>query len=89
MRARRNLQLCPELIAFPESSGRWTSGVLKALSPKEAFVSRTMDPGRGKRRKLRVVRWSRAETVSVVLLLFVLIGEIICIALWLTRHPPD
>ena len=50
---------------------------------------RTIDPGRGNRRKVRAVRWTRAEKISAVLLLFVLMGEVICIALWLTRHSPD
>jgi len=52
-------------------------------------VPKTIDPGRGNRRKVRQVRWTRVEIISAILLLLVLIGEIICIALWLTEHSPD
>jgi hypothetical protein len=56
---------------------------------REAFVPKTIDPGRGSRRNVRKVRWTRVEAISAMLLLMVLIGEIICIALWLTEHSPD
>jgi hypothetical protein len=52
-------------------------------------VSRTIDPGKGSKRKVRQVRWTRAEMVSAILLLLVLAGETICIALWLTGHHFD
>jgi hypothetical protein len=50
---------------------------------------RTIDPGRGNKRKVRSVQWTRTEAISAALLLFVLLGEVVCIALWLTAHPPD
>jgi hypothetical protein len=52
-------------------------------------VPRTLDPGRGNRRKVKQVRWTRVELASALLLSLVLIGEIICIAMWLTEHSPD
>ena len=32
-------------------------------------MSRTIDPGKGSKRKVRQVRWTRAEMISVILLL--------------------
>ena len=52
-------------------------------------MSRTIDPGKGSRRRVRQVRWTRAEVVSAVLLALVLAGETICIALWLMGHTFD
>ena len=52
-------------------------------------MSTTIDPGKGSKRKVRQVRWTRAEIVSAVLLLLVLTGETICIALWLMGHSFD
>lgn len=52
-------------------------------------MSRTIDPGKGSKRKVRQVRWTLAEIVSAVLLLLVLAGETICIALWLMGHSFD
>ena len=52
-------------------------------------MSRTIDPGRGSKRKVREVRWTRTEVISVILLLLVLAGETICIALWLMGHSFD
>ena len=52
-------------------------------------MSRTIDPGRGSKRKVREVRWTRMEVISVILLLLVLAGETICIALWLMGHSFD
>jgi len=52
-------------------------------------VSRTIDPGRGSKRKVREVRWTRTEVISVILLLLVLAAETICIALWLMGHTFD
>ena len=52
-------------------------------------MSRTIDPGKGSKRKVRQVRWTRAEVVSAVLLLLVLVAETILIALWLMGHTFD
>jgi hypothetical protein len=52
-------------------------------------VSRTIDPGKGSKRKVREVRWRRPEVISAILLLLVLAGETICIALWLMGHTFD
>ena len=52
-------------------------------------MSRTIDPGRGSKRKVREVRGTRMEVISVILLLLVLAGETICIALWLMGHTFD
>jgi hypothetical protein len=52
-------------------------------------VSRIIDPGKGNKRKVRQVRWTRAEMVSAILLLLVLMGETVIIALWLKGHPFD
>jgi hypothetical protein len=52
-------------------------------------VARTIDPGKGSKRKVREVRWRRAEVISAILLLLVLAGETICIALWLMTHTFD
>ena len=52
-------------------------------------MSRTIDPGRGSKRKVREARWTRMEVISVILLLLVLAGETICIALWLMGHTFD
>jgi hypothetical protein len=52
-------------------------------------VSRTVDLGKGSKRRVRRVRWTRAEVVSAVLLALVLAAETICIALWLTGHTFD
>ncbi len=52
-------------------------------------MSKTIDPGKGSKRKVREVRWTRTEVISVILLLLVLVGETICIALWLTGHTFD
>ena len=52
-------------------------------------MARTIDPGKGSKRKVREVRWRRAEVISAILLLLVLAGETICIALWLMGHSID
>ena len=52
-------------------------------------MSRTIDPGRGNKRKVRQVRWTSTEVISVILLLLVLACETICIALWLMTHTFD
>lgn len=52
-------------------------------------MSRTIDPGKGSKRKVREVRWRRAEVISAILLLLVLAGETIYIALWLMGHTFD
>ena len=52
-------------------------------------MARTIDPGKGSKRKVREVRWRRAEVISAILLLLVLAGETICIALWLMTHTFD
>jgi hypothetical protein len=52
-------------------------------------VSKTIDRGRGSKRKVRRVRWTDAELVSAILLLLVLVGEIVCVALWLMGHSID
>jgi hypothetical protein len=52
-------------------------------------VSRTIDQDKGSKRRVRQVRWTRAEMVSAILLLLVLLGETICIALWLMGHSID
>jgi hypothetical protein len=38
-------------------------------------VSRTIDPGKGSKRKVREVGWTRTEVISAILLLLVLAGE--------------
>jgi hypothetical protein len=52
-------------------------------------VPRTIDPGRGSKRNVRSVRWTRTEVLSVILLLLVLAGETICITWWLMGHTFD
>ena len=52
-------------------------------------MSRTIDPGKGSKRKVRQVRWTLAEMVSAILLLLVFLGETLCIALWLMGHSFD
>lgn len=52
-------------------------------------MSRTIDPGKGSKRRVRGVRWTRGEVVSAVLLALVLTAETICIALWLMGHTFD
>ncbi len=52
-------------------------------------MSKTVIQDKGSKRRVRQVRWTRAELVSAVLLLLVLAGEIICIALWLMGHSFD
>lgn len=52
-------------------------------------MSRTIDPGKGSKRKVSEVRWTSIEVISAILLLLVLAGETICIALWLMGHPFD
>jgi hypothetical protein len=52
-------------------------------------VPRTIDPGRGSKRKVRSVRWTRTEVISVLLLLLVLAGETVVITLWLMGHTFD
>jgi len=52
-------------------------------------VPRTIDPGKGSKRKVREVRWRRTEVISAILLMLVLAGETICIALWLMGHTFD
>jgi hypothetical protein len=52
-------------------------------------VSGATNLGKGNKRRVRQVRWTRAEMVSAVLVLLVLATETICIALWLMGHSFD
>jgi hypothetical protein len=45
--------------------------------------------GKGSKRKVRLVRWSRAEKLSMVVLFLVVVIETVFIALWLMTHPFD
>jgi hypothetical protein len=52
-------------------------------------VSGATNFGRGSKRKVRQVRWTRAELISAGLVLLALAAETICIALWLMGHSID
>jgi hypothetical protein len=56
---------------------------------KEAVVSGATNFGRGSKRRVRQVRWTRAELISAGLVLLALATETICIALWLMGHSFD
>ena len=45
--------------------------------------------GKGNKRKVRLVRWSRFEKLSMSVLFLVVVVETVFIALWLMTHPFD
>ena len=45
--------------------------------------------GKGSKRKVRLVRWSRYEKISMVVLFLVVVIETVFIALWLMGHSFD
>lgn len=45
--------------------------------------------GKGSKRKVRLVRWSRSEKVSMAVLFLVVLVETVFIALWLMGHSFD
>jgi preprotein translocase subunit SecE len=45
--------------------------------------------GKGSKRKVRLVRWSRSEKLSMIVLFVVVVIETVVIALWLINHPFD
>jgi hypothetical protein len=52
-------------------------------------VSGATNFGKGSKRKVRQVRWKRAELISAGLVLLALATETICIALWIMGHSFD
>lgn len=52
-------------------------------------MAREIQLGKGSRRKVRLVSWSRIEKLSMVVLFLVVIVETIFITLWLMRHSFD
>lgn len=52
-------------------------------------MARTLQQGKGSKRKVGLVRWSRPERFSLLLLFLVLVLETICVAWWLMTHPFD
>jgi hypothetical protein len=52
-------------------------------------VAGEINLGKGSKRKVRLVRWSRSEKISMVALLLAVVIETIFIALWLMRHSFD
>jgi hypothetical protein len=44
---------------------------------------------KGSKRKLRLVRWSRSEKLSMIVLFLVVVLETVLLALWLMTHPFD
>lgn len=52
-------------------------------------MSRTVNQNKGSKRRVRQVRWTRAELISAGLVLLALATETICIALWLMGHSFD
>jgi hypothetical protein len=63
------------------------------LSLKQALkggvVAGATNLGKGSKRKVRLVRWSRFEKISMVVLFLVVLIETLFIALWLMTHPFD
>jgi hypothetical protein len=49
-------------------------------------VAGEINLGKGSKRKVRLVRWSRSEKISMVALLLAGVIETVFIALWLMRH---
>jgi hypothetical protein len=45
--------------------------------------------GKGSKRRVRLVRWSRSEKLSMVVLFLVVLLETVLIALWLMTHSFD
>jgi hypothetical protein len=52
-------------------------------------VSRMINQNRGSKRRVRLIRWTRGEIVTAVLLFLVLAAEAIIVALWLMGHTFD
>jgi hypothetical protein len=52
-------------------------------------VSKTIDPARGRKRKVRQVRWKRADIFSAILFALAITILSISLAWWLTIHPLD
>jgi energy-coupling factor transporter transmembrane protein EcfT len=52
-------------------------------------VSKIIDPARGRKRKVRQVRWKRADIVSVILFALAIAILSVSLAWWLTTHPFD
>jgi hypothetical protein len=52
-------------------------------------VSGATNFGRGSKRRVRQVRWTRRELISAGLVLLALATETICIALWVMGHSFD
>lgn len=53
---------------------------------EEAFVAGVTNLGKGSKRKVRLLRWSRSQKLSVVLLVLVVVIEALWVAWWLTGH---
>jgi hypothetical protein len=45
--------------------------------------------GKGSKRKIQLVRWSRSEKVSIAVLFIVVVVETVFIAVWLMGHSFD
>jgi hypothetical protein len=58
-----------------------------ALSFREVIVSRFLRLGRGSARRVREIKWTRRQIISVVLLIALFAAGCIEIALWLNKHP--
>ena len=59
-------------------------------SRQEVLVSRVLRLGRGNARRVRRMKWTLRQIVSLVLLLAVCAAGCIVLALWLNTHPiPD
>jgi hypothetical protein len=58
-----------------------------ALSFREVIVSRALRLGRGSARRVRQIKWTRRQIVSVALLIALFAAGCIGLALWLNTHP--
>lgn len=52
-------------------------------------MAREINLGKGNKRKVRQLRWSRSEKISIIVLFLVVLIETVFIALWLMTHSFD
>jgi hypothetical protein len=58
-----------------------------SLSLREVIVSRVLRLGRGSVTRVREIKWTPRQIISLTLLIAIFAGGCIGIALWLNTHP--
>jgi hypothetical protein len=61
----------------------------QAVCLKGGVVAGETNLGKGSKRNVRLVRWSRSEKLSMIVLFLVVVIETLWVAWWLTSHSFD